>query len=640
MKHRHFTLFVLLLFCAFTYAQNNERIIHFQADIKIETDGKITVSEQIKVLGGKTDIKRGIVRSIPRYRKDEYGRKVQMDFTVLHVYRDGKKEPFHTETAGDNEDVFIGDANVLLEPGVYEYKIVYESYGHVGFFDGYDELYWNVTGNEWVFDIEKASATITLPDSTSVINNWCYTGKAGSTATECTSKISTNRNSITFESNRSFRAGEGLTVAVSFTPGIIKRPPPPTFWERLWFKYGTYGFPALLLICMFLYHYFTWKKVGRDPEKPVIVPTFNPPYNLSPAVVRYLYKQGYDNKVFTAALVHMAVNKAIQILVEKRKFYLVGTTDNSQISMEEKEIYKKIFSTMGEPISDKSIKVSNDNHFKFSSAVDSLNTSLNKQWDLKNLKRNNKPYIVISMVLSALCFMLYTFLLTNYAVFYLIMLIVLIMINYYMIIMALRTKKGFTKVFITVLSVFAIFSTTRLSFEISSLFFEGEKVIVVPVFFVLLAVSVLIYSFLIKAPTKEYVQIKANLEGFKMYLKTAEENRLEHITPPERTPELFERYLPYAIALDVENAWSKKFDDVLKEANYTPEWYLDNKPFTSAIVTSALSRSFNSSISSAQVSPRTFSSSSGSSGSSSWGSGSSGGGSSGGGGGGGGGRGW
>ena len=56
------------------------------------------------------------------------------------------------------------------------------------------------------------------------------------------------------------------------------------------------------------------------------------------------------------------------------------------------------------------------------------------------------------------------------------------------------------------------------------------------------------------------------IEGFRQYLGVAEEDRLECLNPPDKTPELFERFLPYAVALDVENAWAKRFAGVLAAA--------------------------------------------------------------------------
>ena len=124
-----------------------------------------------------------------------------------------------------------------------------------------------------------------------------------------------------------------------------------------------------------------------------------------------------------------------------------------------------------------------------------------------------------------------------------------------------------------------------------------------------------------------------DIEGFRQYLGVAEEDRLNAMNPPDKTPELFERFLPYAVALDVQNAWAKKFAGVLAAAGATAaaSWYIGDQRWENDPVGFAdhLGSELSQTISSASTAPG--SSSSG---------GSSGGGSSGGGGGGGGGGGW
>ena len=132
------------------------------------------------------------------------------------------------------------------------------------------------------------------------------------------------------------------------------------------------------------------------------------------------------------------------------------------------------------------------------------------------------------------------------------------------------------------------------------------------------------------------------IEGFRQYLSVAEEDRLEYLNPPKKTPELFEKFLPYAIALDVENAWAKKFAGVLAAAGVATavsSWYSGDHDSTHDVTSFAdrLGSSLPQTISSAASPPG---SSGGGGGSDFSSSGSSGGGSSGGGGGGGGGSGW
>jgi uncharacterized membrane protein len=124
------------------------------------------------------------------------------------------------------------------------------------------------------------------------------------------------------------------------------------------------------------------------------------------------------------------------------------------------------------------------------------------------------------------------------------------------------------------------------------------------------------------------------IAGFKQYLSVAARDRMQVLNPPDRTPELFEKYLPFALALDVEHEWSENFAEVLAAAgtepgNYHPRWYAGSSWHRGGAsgLASSLGGSFSGAISSSSTAP----------GSSSGGGG---GGSSGGGGGGGGGGGW
>jgi len=157
---------------------------------------------------------------------------------------------------------------------------------------------------------------------------------------------------------------------------------------------------------------------------------------------------------------------------------------------------------------------------------------------------------------------------------------------------------------------------------------------VVPLAIVVFILTVLIhpfFGFLLKAPTAEGRKLLDKLAGFKLYLNVAEKEELNLRNPPQLTPELFERYLPFALALGVEQHWSERFARELAKlqgdqaSNWRPLWYTGH--FNAGRIdsfTSAVGKSLTSAISSAATPPGS-------------GSGSGGGGSSGGGGGGGGG---
>jgi uncharacterized membrane protein len=151
-----------------------------------------------------------------------------------------------------------------------------------------------------------------------------------------------------------------------------------------------------------------------------------------------------------------------------------------------------------------------------------------------------------------------------------------------------------------------------------------------PLFLPLLATPIVLSAFWwIAAPTKEGRTVLDHIAGFKQYLTITERERLDRMTQPRDTPELFEKYLPFAIALGVENRWAERFAGVLAAASAQGQqsfaWYSgSSSPWSNPTgFVDSVGSSLSSAVGSASTSP-----------------GSSGGGSSGGGGGGGGGGGW
>jgi len=143
-----------------------------------------------------------------------------------------------------------------------------------------------------------------------------------------------------------------------------------------------------------------------------------------------------------------------------------------------------------------------------------------------------------------------------------------------------------------------------------------------------------LFAFLMRAPTPAGRIVMDEIEGFKKYLDTAEQDRLDRMRSPALTPEVFETFLPYAYALGVENNWCKRFareipEEVRQQTGYHPGWYSGRFHGMNAIghLGDSFGSSFSSAISAASTPPGSSS-------------GSGGGGSSGGGGGGGGGGGW
>lgn len=610
-----------------------ERILFFHSDIGIDTTGWVTITETIRVYANQDQIRRGIFRSIPLFRKERSGRKQRIDIEVKEVLRDGETESYHTEDKDGNLVIYCGSSDVYLQPGKYTYTITYTSRGHVGFFDNYDELYWNITGNEWAYEIQGASARFHMPPGAVLKQSACYTGESGSTASDCTMQPDADGTPV-FYSNKALAPNEGLTAAVAWQAGLIQRPPPPGFWERLKEQAGTaFGLAGLVYLLVFFYR--KWNKVGRDAREQVVVPTFTPPYGWSPAVIRYVYKKAVDTKGYTAAFIHMGVKKALVIKEDEDSKYIYrlakGTAGKEVLTAEEEAAYTPLLGS-GKPV-----RTTDGNYHKFDKAWKAFEKSVKEQINIKDYYTANWKAWWQGTWRLLVWLLVFLVLTEGWQV----MLPMLFVLPFWagftsMLIFGIRSLRSKSKAAGIFLILFSLPFIGTCSMVLVYLFKGLPTLSIVLLLVVMVAYA--IFWILIPAYTEKGAEAKAAIAGFRMYLETAEERRLNILTPPGRTPELFEQLLPYAVALDLESAWGRKFEAVLATAGYNPEWYEGDRSYM--VVVTSFPSSFNRSLTSAGTNPNSGSSGSSSSGSSSWSSGSSGGGSSGGGGGGGGGGGW
>lgn len=606
----------------------SERIISFHTDIRIDTSGMMYLSEKIKVYVSGDQIKRGIVRSIPVYRKDIFGDRKSVDFKITSILKNGVKENYKTKNDGSIRSIYMGNEDIILNPGVYTYEINYQTKGQIGFFKSYDEIYWNVTGSEWNFEIEKASATIVLPPGALAGNTACYTGPSGSTSKNCSININPDQ-SVSFQTTESLPSGSGFTVATAFTKGIIHR---PSNFELFYQDYLKITLTLLLLIGLGTWYYISWSRYGRDPQEPVIIPSFNIPNNWSPALLRYFYIKKIDDKSFAISIINMAVKKVIKITkgagLKKEDYAVEKSADlTNLLSKEEDAIYTRFFNKRNR------IYVNKSNGSTINAAKNAHQDSLKPQLDLKAFFMSHKKHLIKSTLITLAVFVVFMVFVETGTPLMMLFLSPFVVIGGFCFFAGFAMIRESVPVGIFLIIWGAGFGGGPLYMLLSNL---NKLPIISLVFIVTSTIMYALYVYLIRAPTASGTDVISKIKGFKLYLETAEEHRLNLLNPPEHTPELFEKFLPYALALDVENAWGAKFEELLNQADYSPDWYEGDKFYYPKIAKGFIVP-FSSAVSDSK--PDTGSSS-GSSGSSSWSSGSSGGGSSGGGGGGGGGGGW
>jgi hypothetical protein len=630
-------LFLVSLAVFTAPARADERVANFHADITLTPDGVLHVTETITVISEGDRIRRGIFRDFPTiYTHPESGSRVRVSFDVSSVTRNGRDEPYAMESIQNGRRVRIGNADIFLEPGRHTYTIAYTSDRQVGFFTDYDEVYWNVTGNGWEFPIDSASAELHLPAGAAIRSLDIYTGVEDAKDKNARAEQVSDR-VARFATTAPLGAGEGLTIAASFNKGVV---PPPSAADRasnFLHDNGSIGSGLIGLVALFAYYFYIWDKAGRDPQRGVIIPLFAPPKGFSPATVRFVSRMGYDSKAFSAALVNMAVKGYLKISEDAGRYTLTRTGGGEkELSGGERAIAKGLF-----PHGD-TLKLESGNHSKVLSAISGLMTALKTESDKKYFVTNSGWFTLGLLILFASAAGVVIFAdEPELAGFILVWLSIWTAGTSFLVhraftawadAISVRGFKFFGAVGALALTAFAVPFVAAL---VAALYFLGA---LLPFFATaaLVIQGVLAFTFyhLLKAPTVAGAKILDEIEGFRMFLTVAEKERLEILHPPDVTPELFEKFLPYAIALDAENAWSRKFEaEALRagrspDMSSTPGWYSGSSGGRGL---GAIATGLGASLASATASASTAPGSS---------SGSSGGGSSGGGGGGGGGGGW
>lgn len=589
-------------------AAAQEEILSFNSRFVIKADASIEVIETVKVRAAGFDIKRGIYRDFPTTYVDKAGRKRRIPFDVLGVERDGTAIDYWVETVGTGKRVYMGSKDHLLASGVYVFRLRYATSGLIGYFDGFDELYWNATGNFWKFPILSASATIVLPAGTRVLQRSAYTGPRGAHGRDYATRTDDDGN-LRFSTTRRLAPGEGLTVAVGWPKGVVAEPVAPVMSSpdaALWIAIA-----AVLLVLG--YYLLAWRIVGRDSDAGAIIPLFEPPEGLSPAAVRYVSMMRFDRSSFAAAVVSMAV-KGHLIIDESGSKYTLRKTDDVEagLSPGEKAVKQRLFAGRGV------VRVDDANHEKFSAAIDGLKDTLKSEYGEAHFKLNF-VWFAIGAVLSIATLLIVVSTGGNefdYLTLVFMAIPVFVLFSHLSKITRLRGVKMVAG--IVGLLIFVGFLSLAGS-DLIVIFFDGLHDVSIVAVFTILALNP-IFQFLLKAPTITGRKVMDEIEGFKMYLSVAEKERLEFIHPPEETPELFEKLLPYALALGVEHQWSERFSTLLSAAatddggGYHPRWYRGRDWSDGGFgrVTDRLGSGFSSALASAAVDPTSSSGSSGS----------------------------
>jgi uncharacterized membrane protein YgcG len=312
---------------------------------------------------------------------------------------------------------------------------------------------------------------------------------------------------------------EGLTIDVSI-PSEMVSIIPPTALQRVSIFFADNRYAALPLLTLVIM-LMLWLKLGKDPRKRVIAPVFAPPRDMHPGAVGVLIDDRIDLRDISAMLVGLAVKGYLSITEPEKEEYVFVRKQESgdDLSPAEKAVFDALFDT-----------------------PDTVERSLAS---LEQVFYKSLPTIKSRLVGE------------------------LIKDGYY------KNNPERTKGFYTGIGLFTIPLAVYLGIQSGSVYLAAAVG--------LSGLVVLAFSRFMPRKTAQGVRKLEEILGLSEYIRKAEVDRIEFHNAPEKGPELFEKLLPYAIALNLTKIWTRQFDGLLTES---PQWYTGHSktPVFNAIV--------------------------------------------------------
>jgi uncharacterized membrane protein YgcG len=523
MSVRHITLFrqavvmrafIALIFLAAPLAAREQRLLKFDVDIVVLPDASIDVTENItfQFMGGPWH---GIYREIPVEYAGPGGLNYALFLDVKRLEEHGVKLRF--ESSRDRQyrklKIYIPNADNSTHTITMEYVVS----DALRFFEDHDEFYWNITGDEWTLPIESASAHIVFPEGTSNIRTNVFTGGYRSTGRNAVAEVLGT--AVDVHTTTPLGLREGLTIAVAFDKGVVRE---PTATSRF-LLYLRSNWPLLIPIIAFVFMLWLWWTRGRDPRLRPIAAQYEPPDQLTPGEVGTLIDNSADMRDITAGIVDLAV-RGYLVIEEQHKEHMLGLThskeyvfhlkrsrgDWSQLKPHEQFLLEALFSG--------------------GNAGDTVTLD-----QLHNIFYKNIPTIKSRIFLQ------------------------LVEDGYYT-----RSPDSIRSTYV----MFGVVSAIILIWGGLSL---ANHMGMAPLPFivagVLTGMIIVGFGWFMPAHTQAGGRAVEGILGFEDFLSHVEGDRFNRTI---KTPEMFEKFLPFAMALGVEKNWSKAFQGIYTQP---PAWY-------------------------------------------------------------------
>lgn len=561
----------LLFVAASSAAQADARVLRFVSDVAIKSDSAVEVRESVDV---QTDSlhSQQISRNFPDLYESRAGSQARSEFRLEAATVDGVKAPVFFDSYQNGITMIVGDHYRLFRPGLHRFVIRYRITNRVDRLKDFDELYWNATGGDWASPIGLIEVRIHERSVGRFEWSDAHTEYRGSTLANVR-LVGEEPGEIVFRSTRPLQAYESLIVAVGIPGGLL---PPLSKADRRsanrpitqsW-RSGPVIVGFLCLLATLLFYIAAWSRVKRDRLRPgVVVPIYSPPDNLSPPAVRYLLTRRCDDRAVAAALVDLALRGHVHLghlhdpgmfkdtLNLKRRFC------DDAAPIEEMALLAEL------AIPGQTITIGPDSFARICAAKDELKEALKRRYQKTLFKPNHQLAVAgwilffgalwvtsASIIASAdqwdlqvVGFGVLAFFATAF--------LALIPRSHSIVGQIMRT----TALFIagTITAAFALFT---IPVALNTGWWQPIAIPMVALPLVLSSTHWMV------APTRHGREILDHIAGFQAYLTRAEHDRLDQMTGFKDKQGAFERNLPYAIALGLENHWADAFESAVKEA--------------------------------------------------------------------------
>ena len=555
-----------------------EQITSFDADIIVNADATLTVREEFVVHSEGSYFKYGFVRHLPiddEARWDErYGGKWVADngirVRILEVTENGESVAYKQAAGAGYPQLQIGPRNIPLAPGDHRYVLRYTVEGALtlGAGGGRDTLYWNAIGHYWPLPVGTARVRVHLPTdirASDVASEQHVGGRGVSNNARAAAAIagpSDDGSAGVAYSAAGLQPTQSLSVVIEWPSGAVKK---PSFgiWNRdKWYLAAP--------VALFLYYLLAWLLIGSEPEPGTLVIRYEPPPGISPAAARYLITTGTDGRSLAAVIASLASHECLRVEMSNGIYSLTRLSPDPQevAKLAPEESHALAFLFEDGPTAKIDPSPTQENNLRFSRYVANIQADLAKQLSgvfftrhLGYVALGVLATFIVSFSLAATTQGRDTspvFFMTAWLLFCALILGTLIEAGLLPAFKAAARGVGSWTKLMPATAATAVF-----------LFFFGFLLVrlaqgVSPAYALMIAALALvnlIWAPYLKRTTSKGRSTLDAIEGFRQFLQSVEQDRLHRLNANAEAPGAEIQYLPYAIALEVREAWGDHLAD-------------------------------------------------------------------------------